>query len=125
MRGLPRTDTSRNAEKLVGERIRQYRGERGYTQGTLAQALGLSYQQVQKYENGNNRVSIGKLYEIAKTLNVPIEAFFEGTEDAEAMLGLEIASGAKNLIDDFQNIDELDVRAAISSLVKSLARSGA
>ena len=125
MRGLPRTDTSRNADKLVGERIRQYRGERGYTQETLAQALGISYQQVQKYETGGNRISAGKLYEFAKTMNVPIEAFFEGTEVAEAMPALEIDSGTKNLIHGFREIDNHDTRAAISVLVKSLARSGA
>ena len=120
MAGRPKNEAITKTDKLVAERIRRYRNDRGYTQEALARALGLSYQQVQKYEIGGNRVSIGKLYEIAKFLGVPIEAFFEGMEDAEAKPVLETDPEIQRLHGNFQNIDERNVRAAIAGLVKSL-----
>ena len=65
----------------VGGRIRMRRRILGVSQEKLAEALGLTFQQVQKYERGANRVSASKLYEIAKTLQAPITYFFEGLAD--------------------------------------------
>ncbi len=62
----------------VGERIRQRRRMLGLSQDRLAQSLGLTFQQVQKYERGANRVSASKLFEIARTLGVRIGDLFEG-----------------------------------------------
>ena len=65
----------------VGGRIRMRRRILGVSQEKLADALGLTFQQVQKYERGANRVSASKLYEIARTLQAPITYFFEGLAD--------------------------------------------
>ena len=65
----------------VGGRIRMRRRILGVSQEKLAEALGLTFQQVQKYERGANRVSASKLYEIARTLQAPITYFFEGLAD--------------------------------------------
>lgn len=62
----------------VGERIRARRRQLGLSQERLADALGLTFQQVQKYERGANRVSASKLFEIAKTLGVKAGDFFDG-----------------------------------------------
>jgi transcriptional regulator with XRE-family HTH domain len=62
----------------VGRRIRQVRQLRGVSQQELAELLGLTFQQVQKYEHGANRVSAGVLAEISAALGVPPSAFFEG-----------------------------------------------
>ena len=62
----------------VGARIRMRRRFLGLNQTALASALGLTFQQVQKYERGSNRVSASKLYDIARTLKVTISFFFEG-----------------------------------------------
>jgi transcriptional regulator with XRE-family HTH domain len=68
----------------VGERIRTRRLLLGMNQETLAAHLGLTFQQVQKYEHGANRVSASRLAEMAKALDVPIRYFFDGiTADAE------------------------------------------
>ncbi len=65
----------------VGARIRLRRRMQGVSQEKLADALGLTFQQVQKYERGANRVSASKLYEIAAALRAPISYFFDGLAD--------------------------------------------
>jgi transcriptional regulator with XRE-family HTH domain len=62
----------------VGQRIRRARKDRHMSQGDLATALGITFQQVQKYERGANRISASKLYDAARALEVTIPYFFEG-----------------------------------------------
>jgi transcriptional regulator with XRE-family HTH domain len=93
----------------------------------LANALNISYQQVQKYETGANRVSAGRLYEIAKILQSDVSLFFEGLDEtAEAE---PLGHGGKNrstieLVRNFGAIDNPSIRSAVSGLVKSIARTG-
>ncbi len=61
----------------VGARVRQRRTLLGMTQTGLGVALGLTFQQVQKYERGTNRVSSSRLYELSRVFDVPVEHFFE------------------------------------------------
>src|SRR5579862_3698153 len=72
----------------VGLQVRLRRKELKVSQERLAEALGLTFQQVQKYERGANRVSASKLYEIARALHVPVGWFFEGLS-IEAQSGLD------------------------------------
>ena len=65
-------------DRHVAARIRQKRNELDITQETLADALGVTFQQVQKYEKGTNRVSAGRLFSIANLMGVEISYFFEG-----------------------------------------------
>lgn len=62
----------------VGQRVRERRKVLGITQDRLAQALDLTFQQVQKYERGVNRMSASKLFEAAQVLEVPVNWFFDG-----------------------------------------------
>ncbi|TDT77120.1 transcriptional regulator with XRE-family HTH domain [Litoreibacter halocynthiae] len=64
----------------VGKRLRHRRWMLGMTQGELANALGIRFQQIQKYESGANRVSASRLWDIAQVLEVPIAYFFQGLE---------------------------------------------
>lgn len=64
----------------VGQRIRQRRWMNGTTQQQLAEAVGIKFQQIQKYETGMNRVSASRLWDIAHVLTVPVSFFFEGLE---------------------------------------------
>ncbi|MBU0801425.1 MAG: helix-turn-helix domain-containing protein [Alphaproteobacteria bacterium] len=64
----------------VGRRVRGRRKAIGMTQDGLAASLGITFQQVQKYERGANRVSASKLFAISQALEVPIQWFFEGLE---------------------------------------------
>ncbi|WP_404326563.1 helix-turn-helix domain-containing protein [Aerophototrophica crusticola] len=67
-------------ENHVAGRIRLRRGLLGMSQSDLARTLGITFQQVQKYERGSNRVSVGKLYRLAEILDVPLTFFFDGLE---------------------------------------------
>lgn len=68
----------------VGARLRVFRKEAGMSQQVLGDRLGLTFQQVQKYERGTNRVSASKLFEASDILGVRIESFFEGLQDTPA-----------------------------------------
>jgi transcriptional regulator with XRE-family HTH domain len=87
----------------VGARIRLRRRMQGVSQEKLADALGLTFQQVQKYERGANRVSASKLYEIAAALKTPVAYFFEGLADPsnEAADGDEPRAAAEHAVHAF------------------------
>lgn len=68
---------------FVGQKVKVRRKSMGMTQQDLAQALGLTFQQVQKYERGANRISASKLFMISRTLDQPISHFFDGVEDED------------------------------------------
>jgi transcriptional regulator with XRE-family HTH domain len=116
---------TRRIDQHVGERIRARRAELGLTQEQLAQALHVSYQQVQKYETGANRISAGRIFEIARGLGVDVGYFFEG-------LGLDqpgeqpaLEHGGKQrsaieLVRKFGQIRDPQVRSAIAGLVKAI-----
>lgn len=67
-------------DEYVGARLRQRRTLLGYSQEKLAEAVGITFQQIQKYENGANRVSAGRLFEFSKILQVPVNFFFESMD---------------------------------------------
>lgn len=69
---------------FVGNRVRQARTLRGLTQEQLGARVGIAFQQVQKYERGSNRISAGRLFEMAQALGVLVSYFFEGMSDAVA-----------------------------------------
>jgi transcriptional regulator with XRE-family HTH domain len=69
-------------DRHVGLRIRMRRKELGISQERLAEALGLTFQQVQKYERAANRVSASKLWEIARALNTSVSYFYDGVAGA-------------------------------------------
>ncbi len=69
-------------DEYVGKRVRQRRWMVGYSQQQLGEAVGIKFQQIQKYETGMNRISASRLWDIADTLSVPITFFFEGYEGA-------------------------------------------
>lgn len=75
----PRNASAEDIE--IGNRIRERRELLGVSQGELAKALGITFQQVQKYEHGVNRVAAGRLVAIAKTLEAPISYFYAGLDE--------------------------------------------
>jgi transcriptional regulator with XRE-family HTH domain len=77
----------RRTDVFVSARMKARRKGLGVSQKQLARALGITYQQVQKYEHAINRISAGVLYEISKLLSVPVGYFFESAED-QAKTGL-------------------------------------
>jgi transcriptional regulator with XRE-family HTH domain len=65
----------------VGRQLRRFRAERGMSQGELGRHVGLSHQQIQKYENGTNRIGAGRLYRFARVLDIQVADFFERVEE--------------------------------------------
>jgi transcriptional regulator with XRE-family HTH domain len=115
---------ARRVDEHVGERIRERRTTLGLTQEQLAAALAISYQQIQKYETGANRVSAGRLYEIAMQLDAEVGYFFDGL--APTVRHGPMPHGGRSrvtieLVRNFSEIDDHGVRNAVSSLVKSLS----
>jgi len=85
----------------VGARIRLRRRMQGVSQEKLADALGLTFQQVQKYERGANRVSASKLYEIAAALRAPVSYFFDGLADPAGDEGRDASPSEEGLVHTF------------------------
>jgi transcriptional regulator with XRE-family HTH domain len=79
----------------------------GVSQEQLADSLGLTFQQVQKYERGANRVSASKLYEIARTLQVPVSFFFDGLADPmDGSENDEVGQHAERVVQEFLTTPE-------------------
>ena len=113
---------ARKIDDQIGERIKERRKHMGLTQSQLAVKLDLSYQQFQKYETGGNRVSAGRLWQIAKILEVEPSYFYEGVEDSAEYGELKSDNrAAMEALKDFDKIQYPDVRAAVSGLLKTLA----
>lgn len=110
----------------VGSRIAFLRTANGLSQSALASALGVSFQQVQKYETGKNRVGAGRLQAIAERLGVPVSSFFEPDQQSEAdgspML-LRVA-GAVELLRAYNAIGDEQMRRDVLAFVRSAARIG-
>lgn len=107
-------------DRQVGERIRRRRILLGMTQDQLAAALGISYQQVQKYETSANRVSAGRLAQIARVLDAPFGWFF-GTHDRSGDDGAETSRTVIELVRNFSRIEDERVRTHLMALVRALA----
>lgn len=121
-------------DRHVGARMRVLRKLRAITQTQLAEALGVTFQQIQKYERGANRISAGRLFDLAQALETRIMYFYDGldlvsaastrrgvAEDAEDFLS-QIDKEAVDLLIAFQKIDDPDLRKSILASVKKQAR---
>lgn len=95
-------------DKYVGSRIRLRRTLLGYSQEKLADALGITFQQVQKYENATNRVGASRLYDIAQVLGVPVSYFYDGlnVDKNEASVSLDMVAETKSLGLDVSKVME-------------------
>lgn len=87
--------TPRSVDLIVGERLRKARKERSISQTDLANRIGLTFQQVQKYERGSNRVSASRMVDIARALGVPPRYFVDGLDDDDAPIAAPISLDAR------------------------------
>ena len=122
-------------DRLVGQRLRWRRRELRLTQEKLGELLNLTFQQVQKYEKGVNRVSAGRLYEIAAVLGVQIAYFYEGAskllpqresvtvEDDVAPSAPVLSADTLELIAAFQSITEPSLRKSLLDNMTAMANA--
>jgi len=115
-------------DRIVSERIYARRMELQMSQPELADRVGVTFQQVQKYENGRNRVSAGRLYEIARALGVTIQYFYEAAprlsqtrrgvaEEAADFQGPAIGEEIE-LLGAFRRLEKASARKAVIDLAK-------
>jgi transcriptional regulator with XRE-family HTH domain len=113
----------------VGEKIHTQRLLRRISQTDLGTAVGITFQQIQKYEKGVNRVGAGRLQRIAEVLGVPVSFFFEGAQGS----GIEVANvnlslrflesaAAVRVVRAFAEIDNQKIRQAIVALIEGIAQ---
>jgi len=93
--------TPNPTDRHVGSRVRMRRMMLGMSQEKLGDALGLTFQQVQKYEKGTNRIGASRLQQIAHFLQVPVSFFFEGLPDLPAGLEGTAEAPSPSYISDF------------------------
>ena len=120
-------------DRHVGAAIRLHRKIKSLSQKDLGKILGVTFQQIQKYEKGVNRVGAGRLYEIAKALDVSVAHFFEGLEEGSRItegveeegspfgLGKEFTSEMIELWRAYTELKKSD-RKHVLALVRALAR---
>ena len=119
---------SRDAE--VGRRVRSRRLECRFSQTELADRIGVTFQQVQKYEKGVNRIGAGRLQRISEALEVPITFFFDVTPHApergagsssESAFGFMQTSGAVRIVKAFHRIESRKARQLLVDMVEEFA----
>src|SRR2546423_14980079 len=109
----------------IGQKLRALRLDGGLSQGDLGAMVGVTFQQLQKYEKGVNRISAGRLVRIAAALNLPVTAFYDAAASrnrGERFAYLRSASAVR-LVRGYAEIAERGPKYTLVNLAKALARS--
>ena len=127
MNAVPETNTPHPLDIALGSRIRLRRRELGFSQEQLARQIGITFQQVQKYEHGTNRVSFSRLVEIAQALRCSVMDIVGDLDksNASSFLSRHVSylnePGATDLLEAYAAIQSVRHRRAILNLAKQLA----
>jgi transcriptional regulator with XRE-family HTH domain len=123
---LPETH-ARKADLIdqhVGKKLRQNRRLLNMSQQDVSELLGISYQQIQKYESGVNRISAGRLYILARIMQIPVQKFYEGLETSRQLGETQSNTDSDNVTDtlqhEIQGLANPDVRLALENLVYAI-----
>ena len=127
-------DRSNDIDEYVARQIRAYRKQLGLSQADLAEKLGISFQQIQKYEKGANRVSAGRLFKLAKLFGIPIAALYPPTgehleealvkaKDVKAISDFMLSADGWRLFRAFLRLKDQHKRSKIIALVEEIAES--
>ena len=121
-RGRRKADTPHPVDIHVGSRVRLRRIELGISQEKLAAELGLTFQQVQKYERAANRISASRLFQMGKVLDVKVPFFYEGYEEAGAPSGFAEPPAEAFQSDLLQRRDTIELFKAFYAIDKPTLR---
>jgi transcriptional regulator with XRE-family HTH domain len=114
----------KHIDVVVGTNLRTIRTSLGYSQAALAYELGITFQQVQKYERGENRISSSVLYTLSNFLNVPIASFFDGLDEPgepKSAPQTKMATSEMRLLADYRKLSP-ELKAQARAVVKTLSR---
>jgi len=103
--------------KEIGWNLRQMRQRAGHTQESLAEAMGITSQQIQKYESGANKLHTDRLQQLAEILKVPVQAFFSQTTTDLPLLVAE-----QHLLESYRAIESKDVQDSIATILANIRR---
>lgn len=108
-------------DKIVGNKIKEIRKSKKISQSKLGEIIGITFQQVQKYENGTNRISISRLYDIAQALNIQIEKLIsqDAINESNAEQSNEKADKFANI---FASIEDENTKSSILSLIENITK---
>ncbi|HEY8964476.1 MAG TPA: helix-turn-helix transcriptional regulator [Alphaproteobacteria bacterium] len=134
-------DIAGSRDKVFGLRLRQRRNFLGMSQQMLGDAVGLTFQQVQKYEHGTNKISAARLIDFAAILKVPVSYFFGGLADIgeKTPRSLAVSDNDQNSLEDdpilkkestqllknYYRIKDTELRKSVQKLVKQMADQSA
>lgn len=107
----------------VGSKIRQARKMLGLSQSLLGKALGLSFQQIQKYETGENRISASFLWILSKELKIPVVSFFDGLNNQPTHVGNSESPSGQTLAQEIELIKDQEERTHLKALIKSICKA--
>ena len=119
----------------VGSRVKLRRMILGMSQEALGKSLGLTFQQIQKYEKGVNRIGASRMFELSRLLEVPVQFFFDGFDNkpqavqgfaedaAESVMDLVNSPEGVQLCRYFSEIKDIEVRRRVLDLVRSIAET--
>lgn len=105
------------SSKEIGWRLRKFRQQAGWAQERLAEQIGVSIQQVQKYESGSNKMNTDRLQQVAQALDVPIQSFFSDIENS-----LPLAVSEKLLLDSYRAIPNKDIQESILKITTNATK---
>jgi transcriptional regulator with XRE-family HTH domain len=130
-------DTASDLDKVFGSRLRQRRTFLGFSQQTLGKAVGMTFQQIQKYEHGTNKISAARLVDFSRVLSVPIVYFFAGMSDigektpkslmvsdvSQASLDEDpiLKKESTQLLKYYYEITDVELRKSVQKLVRQMA----
>lgn len=122
-----KNDFIQKIDKFIGDKIYSLRLAKGLSRQQLAEVIEVTHQQLQKYEKGLNRISIGRLILIAKALDKKIDYFYEGVENADSVEPI-LTQHQRMCIEvsrNFMKIRSAEHQEAVNSLVRALIREPA
>jgi transcriptional regulator with XRE-family HTH domain len=115
------------ADRLVGRNVRMFRQAKGLSLTALGDAIGVSFQQVQKYENGSYRIGASRMLAISRALDVPVARFFEGTFpdviDSNPLSHALAKPYATEMVRAFAMIGNESTRRSLVTLVEAIAKN--
>jgi transcriptional regulator with XRE-family HTH domain len=119
-----RTPRARELDRYIGNRLRERRLMLGLSQGELAKAVGLAFQQIQKYETGTDRISASRLFDCAAVLNTPFGWFVEGATASLATAAINRLPRTLELHRAMNEVTEPGCVTALAGLARVLADTG-
>ena len=128
-RSSARSEEDVQVDMHVGVKLRQARILKKLTQTSLGKVVGLTFQQIQKYEKGSNRIGGSRLWQLSQILEIPVSYFFEGLESGTRLTAddAEVAETSRRksmeLVRNFHSIKNERTREAAYRLIKEMARS--